>query len=469
MPSLIKGTLSIFIIVPLTTYYLDPVDFGIAAIIAMITGLIMPLSSTGVTWVLSAHYYKETDTGRKELLFNILFLDVLLKAFWIILFLMTAERVLPLIVKDYEPRLIFYFQLSLLGVMLNGIWPSISYAIVLKKRGRAHAFIEIGQYLAGMVTTIVCMMLLKLSTITLFIAPLATGLFSFAAGLWYMRDDIRPRLNIAWLKEIVKVGMPTIPVNFFATISKTLDRFFIQKWINLSQLGIFSHSRSYEQIFTMGTKAFSRTFVPEALQVFAGDAAPGKLAEILRIWYGILSIAGLFVTLFSYEIIDVLTHGKFIAAAPLVPVWFMLLLSYALGMPYSQYLVCNKKTKFLVYSGIILGLISVCISAVLIFKFGIMGAVAAALLSNFLIQISRRIYARKLGCERIAEKEFFIALAVLLAAYFINMLVPLGFIEKSAAFIVISLFIAYFCGLLTYIKNNSQKVLDYIVLWKTSI
>jgi len=51
--------------------------------------------------------------------------------------------------------------------------------------------------------------------------------------------------------------------------------------------------------------------------------------EILKKWFGLLGIGGLFFSLFSYEIVNVLTHGKFVGAAYLIPIWFLLLLSFS--------------------------------------------------------------------------------------------------------------------------------------------
>lgn len=466
IPSVIKGALGIFLIVPVTTYYLDPEDFGIAAILGMISGLVVPLSSTGVTWIVSAHYYKISKEERKQLLFNILFLDVALRVFWILFFWFIAKTTLPWIVIDYKPQHFLYFQLSLIAIMLNGIWPTISYFIVLQKKGKAHAILEVGQYLVGTITAIVCLALFKLTTVTLFIVPIVTGIFAFFASFLYMRHDILPKISRRWLMEIYKVGMPTIPSNLFALIVNTIDHYFIQRWITLSQLGIYAHSKNYQGIFTMGTKGFERTFVPVVLETFTRNHNPENLRRMLAIWYGLLGIGGLFVTLFSYEMIDVLTHGKFVASAPLVPIWFMLVFSYSLGMAYSQFIFLQKKTKFLVYSGISIGAVFIGVSALLIYNFGIMGAVTSAVLSNLTIQLSRRVYARKLGCNQIPEKEFITIVAFILGVYIVNVMFAFNFLERVFGFLLLSVLIMYHYGLIEIIKANTKIVFAHVTAWR---
>ena len=464
IPSLTRAVLGLFLMVPLTTYYLNPKDFGIAAILSVIAALIAPLSSTGVSWVLSAYFYKVSVEERKELLFSILFLDFVLQFFWATLFVIGAHFLLPLLVKDYEVSYIFYFQLALCGLILNGLWPSISYALVLQKKAGIHAFFEIGQLVAGIISTILCLVVFKLTTVTLFIAPIASGAFVFVGGLWYIRNQIRVRFSRKWLLEIFKIGMPTIPTNLFEVVTNSIDRYFIQRWINLSQLGIYSHSMAYKLMFTMGTKAFSRSFVPEVLQTFSHDRDTAGIKKILTIWHGLLGVGGVFVCLFSYEIIDILTHGKFVAAAPLVPIWFLLALSHTFGIPYSQYLFLLKKTSFLVYSGIGVGAIFIGIMAISVYQFGVLGAVTAAVMSNATIQLSRRIYARKLGCSRIGEKGIIIVATVLMSVYVAEYLFVFNFFLKIAVFFALSIFMARHFMLFETARNNWRKVfgLHYI-------
>jgi O-antigen/teichoic acid export membrane protein len=427
----------------------------------MITGLIGPLSSTGVTWVLSANYYKQSEEDNKSLLFNIVLLDILLKIFWCLVFWIAAQSVLSIIVTDFKKEYLFYFMLALLGTLLNGIWPNLSYAMVLEKRSKQHAFVEITQYLAAVVTTILCLTVFHLRTETLFISPIMMGLTGGTLGLILMKDKVQLRISTKWFKEIFKVGMPTIPVNFIELITNTIDRYFIQKWVNLSQLGIYAHSKSYQNIFTMGTRAFRRSFVPEILDVLVKNKNMHNIGKILSVWYGLLGFAGLIVILFSYDIINFLTHGKFTAAAYIVPIWFFLQLSYAYGMLYSQYLFLCKKTAFLTYSGIIIGIVFIGIGALLIYFWGIMGAAISMVLSNFCIQLVRRIYAVKLGCRVVGEREFCCLLGLLGGVYLLNRLVWLSEIEKGLLGMILSLFIYYKYGINKILNENMNLFIKY--------
>jgi O-antigen/teichoic acid export membrane protein len=314
LPPVSRGLVGFFLI-PFTTYYLDPIDFGIASILTVISGLIVPLSSTGSTWVLTAHFYNVEGHQKKVLVFNLLFLDILLRFFWCIVFFATAAFYLPMIVSGYTPEYLSYYQLVLLGVLFSGTWNTVSYTLVLQTRARTHAALEVGQHLTNVIAIIVCLKYIGLGVVALFLAPLAAGTYAFLVGFWALRHNIAIRLSMSWLKEIFTIGMPSIPFNLFEIITNTIDRFFIQGWSNLANLGIYSHSKSYQYMFSLSKNAFLRSFAPEVLDTYANMKDIERVRQILTLWYGLLGLCGTFVVLFSREIISVLTHGKLVAAA----------------------------------------------------------------------------------------------------------------------------------------------------------
>jgi len=420
LPSVIKGAVGIALIIPITTYYLDPSDFGIEAILLMLTGFIEPLSCTGQTWALSAYYYKISEEDRKLLVSNLLGLDILLRIFWCAVYFMGAKVLLPLVVRDFDPRYLVYFDLLLVGVVLNGVWPTISYTLTLEKRAGTFAFLDLGQFAAGVTATIICLALFGLGTVTLFIRPVATGVFVTALGIFYIRRWLSFTPSLAWLRKIYRVGLPALPTNLVELISNTIDRYFIQRWIGLGRLGIYAHSLRYRQVFVMGSKAFVQVIVPEALRTFAERTKPETLRKTMKAWYGILGIFGAFVGLFSYEVVDFLTHGKFVAASPLVPLWFLLVFSHSFGTNYTQFLLFRRSTRFLAASGIAVNLAFIGVNAGLVYRFGIMGAVTAVLAGNLTVQFIRRWFAWKRGCPNMGDKDFWGMAGLVMGVYALN-------------------------------------------------
>jgi O-antigen/teichoic acid export membrane protein len=446
LPSIIQGALAVIVFVPVTTYYLTPQDFGIVAILTMITGFVAPLVSVGAAWVLSSLYFKLSQKDTKELIFNLIFFDIVFRLCICFVFLLGAPVFLPVIVKNYKPEFLFYFKIALCGVLVNGTWPIVSYIIILRKEGKIFFILQIVPYIVSIVVIVCALSIFKLSTVALFLYPAVIALVSFFASIWYIRKDILFKPSIKWFSQIRKLGMLTIPMNFCEVLTSTIDRFFIQRWINLSQLGIYAHSRQYSQIFAMGPKAFSRTFVPEVLSVFSGKRDDKSLKKILTIWYGILCLTGIFVAFFSRDLVSFLTHNKFTSAGALVPIWFMLTFTHSFGVHFTQYLNVHKKSGFLAISGITVSIVFIAIGAGLIYVWGIVGAVVSAVLGNLTLHLVRRSYARKLDCPSIAEDKIICSIGIVLAIHIFNSLMMPGLIAKlmiSAGLVALTIKLFY--------------------------
>jgi O-antigen/teichoic acid export membrane protein len=142
-----------------------------------------------------------------------------------------------------------------------------------------------------------------------------------------------------------------------------------------------------------------------------------------------------------------------VEAANLVPIWFYIIIFSTYGFPYTQFLIVHKKNAFMMFSLIITGLIFILVTAILVYWFGIMGATIGIVLSNLAIQLPRKWYARSLGCNKIGEKEFIIAMTILTSLYLINNLIRISFLYKSAGFIILAIWAFYYFNLLVEIKE----------------
>ncbi len=457
-PPLIEGLTAIFFVVPFTTFYLEPVDFGVYAVVMVIIAWISALCSNGRAWVLSAHYYKVDVEERKKLFFNIIFLSVVTGILLFVVFKLIPEQWLNHVVKDYKPQYHQFFILAFCTMILNEIWPTISYVMVLKKMGKAHAKLEVSKYFVGVGVTVICLKFLKLRTITLFLSPLISVTFICLVGLWYMRKDILPKISFKWLREIFFLGMPTVPCNLCEIVASNAGQFFIQKWLNLHELGIYAHSKSYQQFFTMGYKAFSRTSIPDILEGFIHKRNQEKMHKVFSFWYGLLGIGGVLIILFSYDIISFLTHGKFSKAGYLVPIWYMLVFLYTLGTPYMQFLLVHKKNVFLTFTGIGVSLFSIALSGILIFKFGMVGAAVSILVVNIAAPVLYKIYAGSLGCKGFAESKMILVVGVLSVLYFLNFAFSFNLVMKTVLAICFALAIVVFTDFLEIIKNWKEYI-----------
>lgn len=452
LPSIISSAIGILIL-PITTYYLDLKDFGVYAILSALVMPVTALSSTGAGWVLSGNFYKTQGDDNKMMLFNLLFFDFIFKFCWIAIIWFLTPIILPFVVNEYEVGYNTFFKISLFSILLGSFTASISTFLVLQRKAAIHALIEIIGPLSGALITIICLSVFRYTTIALFLGPLSAEVLSAGIGLLCVRRNIKLKLSWKWFREIVRIGLPAIPFDLVGLLTNISDRYFIQKWLNLSTLGIYSHAVNYKSIFSLTFKAFNRTYAPKALENFSIQANPNDLKHGLGKWLGLAGLAGIFTALFSTEIVNILSHGKFIQAAPLVPLWFLIIFSYAFGTTYIQFLLAHKKSLYLTISGIVVGLFSIGMVGFGVYAFGMVGAVVAALLSNFITQCTFKIYARKLGCISVGDRDIFTLALFIFLIYLLNLVVGFALVWRIVMWIALSVVVIYNYKLPAIIKR----------------
>ena len=431
--------------VPITTYYLDPADLGIFAILTTFAMPVTPLSSVGDSWVLSTHWHHASLSGRRELLFNLVAANIFLKMVWIAVFWMLAPLVLPELVREYRPEYRFYFGFALLGLLAGTLWPTISSLMVIERAPISHAVNESLQWLTAALTTVIGLAVIKLGVLAIFLSPIAGGLISAIHGLWYVAPKISVQPSLHWLREIVKSGMPAIPFSLMDVIANSVDRIVIQRWLDLSALGIYAHSQSYRGMFITVTKAYSRTMTPTFLELFAPGPtrSSGHVEETVSLWYFCVTAGGILITLFAPEVIHLLTHGKFDQAANLVPLWFLLVFAHSMGIPFTQYLLTARRSSLMSWSSIVVSLATMLLVAAATWQFGVIGATGAAVVGVFALHITRYVLARHCGCRYQIESGVPWGVAVVMALYLLTRWVevplPLKFLMGAAVIAVVGI------------------------------
>ena len=419
LPTLIQTIVGVGVMVPITTYYLDPADIGTVAILTTLALLVTPLASTGDNWVLSTHWHATSEPGRKVLLFNLLLANLGMKTVWVGVFWVLSPWVLPHLIRDYRPEYQQYFGLALTGLWTGTLWGTLSPLMVIERAPVSHAVNESLQWGAGAATTVVGLSVVKIGVVALFLAPIAAGLVSALHGLWYAAHRVFLRPSLYWGKEIVRSGMPAIPFSLMDVVANSLDRFVIQRWLDLSTLGIYAHSQSYRGMFVTVTKAYSRTMTPTFLELFAGN--PGQplrqVEATVSLWYLCVTAGGVLVTLFSPEVIHILTHGKFDQAAALVPIWFFLVFAHSMGLPFTQYLLTIRRSFLLSWSSVLMSLGTMGLVCVATWQFGVVGATSAAVLGALALHGLRFYLARRLGCPYGLEGGLLWSVGAVLAVY----------------------------------------------------
>lgn len=431
-PSIIQAFISFLILIPVTTFYLEPKDFGVVAIIMVIIAPIGPLASSGAEWILGSNYFIINEVDRKKLIFNTLLVDFSLKSLWVLLYWLSGSFILDFMIAEYDTSYKQLFEIALIGVLAGMFWPTVNALLIIQKKAKLYFALEIIRNLISLVSVLIFLIVLELGVISLFLGPLIVNTISFFFEIIFLTKNIKIEISRKWIEEVIKTGLPAIPSNLAETIGNISDRYFIQYFLSLSTLGIYSHAQSYSNIFKFIYKALTKTLMSDTIKSFT-EKNIIKITEttkFIKICSTIFFSGGIILILISYDVVNLLTHGKFVESAPLIPIWYLIIFAYLYGAIYNFYLVSQKRIKILATSMTISSIFFIFITYLGVKYGGMYGGLTSIILSNFTVQLWRRILAFKEGCNIHIDRHFIKITSIYFLIYFYEFYFSIPFLFK---------------------------------------
>lgn len=410
---ILKVVLSLLAVVPLTTYYLTPEDIGLYA---LITALVLPISGIGAAgprWFIGGHYNETSEQDRGVLVFNVLLFESLFRGALLLLVAMFVDPVLETLLENYKPDDLHLVHTALVAVAVHILWSPLSYLMTVRRDSYVYLALSLIQIFSNFFALVLFLWWMGLGVVSLFYALLLTNLVSLFFEFLYIRKKLRFRFSSEFFRGVWANQLHAIPGGMMEIISALVERFSIQHYLGIRSLGLYSHSQQYEVGIKMANGALTNAVTPRTLEVYLTNGDTTRIEDVFVPWYGLLGCVGVFVALFSDEVVGYLTHGKFAEAAFLVPIWFLMIYSVAHAIPYAQFLVARKQRKTLMYSQTVPAFAGVFILILGAWLGSVAYVAVAVVATNASTQLWRYIVSRQQGFKPVGN----VAMAISLSAY----------------------------------------------------
>lgn len=235
---------------------------------------------------------------------------------------------------------------------------------------------------------------------------------------------IRPVFSTAALKQSLAFGLPRVPHGFALQLMSVADRFILERFRSLAEVGVYSIGVSVGLIPKLALGAFEYAWAPF---YYATSREPGAQRVFTTVTtYGVAALALMTAGLsaIATDLLDLMTGGRFVAAAPVV-VWTAVgTFFYGVYLLTSIGLNITSQTRYYPVSTAVGAGVNVALNLALIPKFGIVGAAwangaAYAIQAALAFRFSQRFYPIPYERGRIAR-----AVGAALVGYTTGWLLP---------------------------------------------
>ena len=205
----------------------------------------------------------------------------------------------------------------------------------------------------------------------------------------------------SFIRKYAIFSWPLIILSFWSWINNYSDRFFIENYLDVSQVGIYNINYSLgSKIFLTLNPLFMILLVPKVYSNISVEIKKQKIHNIVK-FYILVSIPLLALVFFANDFIGALFLSQSYESGFYIIFWiavayFLLTLTFF----YDIIFYAEGETKYVLYSNMLAAIANVILNLALVPSYGLNGAIFSTL-SSFIIRFCIiRIYFKKLSSIR---------------------------------------------------------------------
>lgn len=388
-----------FLLVPFYTHVLTPGEFGVSNIVFAIVAFLNILYQAGFdsSYLRLAHdAEREGDASGRALFSTALWSQagvslVLTAPFLLLAPWLGATFGIP---ADYGTL----FTLAAVILALDALSVVPMAHLRYKRKALHFAFIRLGNVVVNIAGNLVFVLWLDKGLVGIFLANVIASAFTLVLLAPVFLANLRLAFTRARLRALLAFGLPFVPAGLYGIVNEMAGRLFLSRlgnddvarlypgtgWDTLHLTGVFSAAWKLGIFGLLLVQMYRLAWQPFFLRHHTDDDAPVLFGRVLRALLLAIGSAGLALTLFLDKLVSAPLWGTpliapaYWAGLPIVP---GILLAYALQAWFVHFTLgvyIARKTGALVWINGIGAAVTVVFSLWLVPRYGLWGAVWAA-------------------------------------------------------------------------------------------
>ncbi|PAE96539.1 oligosaccharide flippase family protein [Shouchella clausii] len=412
------GALIAFITIPITTYFVNPDEYGKASMFMLAQTLVVTFIYLGLDQAYTREYHSQKD--KMKLFQNVIFLPLLL-ATVVFIYIVTFRGKISSILFGSSEYVIpsVLFGLMIIFMILERF---ILLSIRMKEKAFEYSFFSILIKLTILLATLVFVIFIR----TDFLAVVYSTIIGQIVGDLYLIIRYHKLLafrNFALdtiiLKRMLIFGFPLLISAGLTGILNAFDRISLRIWSDFTQIGIFTATLKIAAVLAIVQQSFTSFWVPTAYRWLEEHKDIKHFKVISDLTLLGMSLLMTLILTFKDVLVPLLSTeystAKFlIAFLCFQPILYTLSETTCLGIVYS------RKSYLTLWVALMTIIPNITLNILLVPKFGAYGAAIATGVSYLFFFISRSYFSFKNGME-ISIKKHLLVILLLYAGAFINM------------------------------------------------
>lgn len=216
-----------------------------------------------------------------------------------------------------------------------------------------------------------------------FLAQVGSEIIGAAMAIVLMRGWLSPRwLSLPRLREMLKYALPLIPAAVAVWVVNSADRYFVQRFVSTTEVGLYSIGGSIAALVALVTGAFQQAWSPFSLSIHREPNAKRTYAMVLLAYSALTAIGVAALGLFSPYAIQLLATSRYLRAAEVVGLLAFSYVLISMSSIVSIGLSIAKTSHHSAMAITLAALATIGLNALLVPRYGMIGSAVATVIGQ---------------------------------------------------------------------------------------
>ncbi len=333
---------------------------------------------------------------------------------------------------------LYYYLIIILVLDTIAIIPFAK--LRLERRSKKFSIIRLLNIAINLALNFLFFLKFKMGIESIFLANVIASLFSLLMLAPDFLRDLKPVIDLGYLKKILIFGIPYLPTAISSTVVQVIDRPVVERMTNYDTLGIYSASYKLGTFMMLVVMMFQFAWQPFFLTNAKEKNAKEIFAKVLTLFLLFASLLWLVLSLFVDDLVRMEFFGvsiynpKYQSGLIIVPIILLGYLFNGLYYNFQPGLYIQEKTKYFPIVTLAGAIVNVVVNILLIPILGLIGAALATLASYMvmatgLYYFAQKVYPIKYEYAKVG-KILFLVLLTCGIYYYLHYTIGLLFVYK---------------------------------------
>jgi O-antigen/teichoic acid export membrane protein len=370
-----------FVMIPVYTRALTPADYGVIETLARLADATALLAGAGISSAVLKFYTQAQDEAEANKVISTACGGIAIMC--AIAFAIMAP-VLPMAYQALNlPRSAHVPGYLLLGATLVDVIALVPLAYLrVRRRAVTYVVYSLARLLLALSLNIALIVWMRLGVWGVAMSGIiSSSLSAFTLTALVLRETIGV---CSWrlFGDMLRYGLPLVPANVAMFVLHNSDRFFLARYSSMAETGIYGLSYRFGTVLsTLVVQPFVLMWSAQQFSLATSRSYQESLARIGRVFWDVLVVSWLVLSVGSYLALRVMTPSEYWGAARFIPLVLLAYVLFGINHVFQTVLYVRSATPRIAWANIVSALLCLVLNWGLIPPYGAMGAAIATLLS----------------------------------------------------------------------------------------